>query len=162
MDLCEQRAACISPSCQSWYNTQRNSNRLLILLKLCFREVQISCTWKKSAEDRLDVRTIDTIWHRQKYYFLLQLLHQGTSILRLFGCSSTKYEVPNELIQPNGLMSLAHQSVSHSWGSHEGPHVAHYSRLKLKKHRRRATTVTWRKSIPTPFIGASLRPGRVI
>ena len=61
----------------------------------------------------------------KKYYFLLQLLHQGTSILRLFGCSSTKYEVPNELIQPNGLMSLAHQSVSHSWGSHEGPHVAH-------------------------------------
>ena len=71
------------------------------------------------------VSSIDTIWHRQKYYFLLQLLHQGTSILRLFGCSSTKYEVPNELIQPNGLMSLAHQSVSHSWGSHEGLHVAH-------------------------------------
>ena len=33
----------------------------------------------------------------------------------LLGCGRTKYEVSNELIQPNGLMSLAQQSVSHSW-----------------------------------------------
>ena len=33
------------------------------------------------------------------------------------GWCGTKYEVSNELIQPNGLMSVAQQSVSHSWAT---------------------------------------------
>ena len=40
-----------------------------------------------------------------------------TSIWPVPGWCGTKYEVSNELIQPNGLMSGARQSVSHSWAT---------------------------------------------
>ena len=61
----------------------------------------------------------------------------GTSIWTLLGCSGTKYEVSNELIQPNGLMSLAQQSVSHSW-----------ARRALKAHHTLCSTSSRRCLIP--------------